>query len=90
MEAGWAPGQGVSWRVGWVAGGGWRGISEKNGFNFFEFDNIAYLCLPKKNSRSVRCEGLVLRSWDGVLPVRADIVSQAEVAQLVEQLICNQ
>lgn len=36
---------------GWL--GVLRGISEKNGFNFFEFDNITYLCLPKKSSRSV-------------------------------------
>ena len=44
------------------------------GFKIFEFDILTYLCLPKKSSGSV--------CYVGGLPAR--------VAQLVEQLICNQ
>ena len=49
---------------------------EKKSFKIFAFHNYTYLCLPKKNSGSVRCVILGAR--------------KAGVAQLVEQLICNQ
>ncbi len=61
--------------------------TKKLGFKIFEFDILTYLCLPKKSSRSERYEsdlfGLRVGCvFGGELPAR--------VAQLVEQLICNQ
>ena len=69
-------------------------MAQKKGFKIFEFDILTYLCLPKKSSGSVCYE---CNDWDeagrarlrpGGFGGRSEL--PARVAQLVEQLICNQ
>jgi hypothetical protein len=63
---------------------------KKTSLKFLNFTILPTFAFPKKTVDQCDVKVGILKLPEGILPVRADIASQAEVAQLVEQLICNQ